>query len=66
MPKIGWSRIIAAELSQIASRISEDVSIFVNTESSRSASIGIVRKDYIDGKIWLHMAGGESGIGRVE
>ena len=34
-----------------------------NSEDSRSANIGNIRKEYILGKAWYHMAQGKSGIG---
>ncbi|SKB73829.1 signal peptidase I [Lachnospiraceae bacterium] len=36
-----------------------------SSEDSRSVNLGNVKKDYIVGKVWLHMAGGDKGIGRV-
>lgn len=36
-----------------------------NSEDSRSANLGNIRKDFIYGKAWLHMAAEESGIGIV-
>ena len=36
-----------------------------SSEDSRSANIGPVLREEIDGKAWLHMAGGGMGIGRV-
>lgn len=36
-----------------------------SSEDSRSANIGPVLREQIDGKAWLHMAGGGMGIGRV-
>ncbi len=36
-----------------------------SSEDSRSANIGNVLREEIDGKAWFHMAGGSSGIGRV-
>lgn len=37
-----------------------------NSEDSRSANIGPVKRDDIKGKVWLHMAAGDSGIGLME
>ncbi len=37
-----------------------------SSEDSRSANLGNVKKEHIVGKAWLHMAGGEAGIGRVK
>lgn len=37
-----------------------------NSEDSRSANIGSVKKDYIIGKAWFKMASGDSAIGLVE
>ena len=37
-----------------------------NSEDSRSANIGNIRKEYILGKAWYHMAQGKSGIGFVK
>ncbi len=36
-----------------------------SSEDSRSANIGNVLREHIEGKAWFHMAGGSSGIGRV-
>ncbi len=36
-----------------------------SSEDSRSANLGNVRREHIVGRAWLHMAGGDSGIGRV-
>lgn len=36
-----------------------------SSEDSRSANIGIVRKDTIYGKVWFHMASGSEGIGLI-
>ena len=36
-----------------------------SSEDSRSANIGPVLRSQIDGKVWLHMAGGGMGIGRI-
>ena len=37
-----------------------------SSEDSRSANIGPVLRSQIDGKAWLHMAGGGMGIGRID
>jgi signal peptidase I len=37
-----------------------------NSEDSRSANIGMVKKSYIIGKAWFKMASGDSDIGRIE
>lgn len=37
-----------------------------NSEDSRSANIGTVKKEYIIGKAWFKMASGDSDIGFVE
>jgi signal peptidase I len=37
-----------------------------NSEDSRSGNIGPVSKDSIIGKVWFHMASGESSMGLVE
>ncbi len=37
-----------------------------NSEDSRSANLGNIRKEHIVGQAWLHMAGGSEGIGRVK
>ena len=36
-----------------------------SSEDSRSANIGPVLRSQVEGKAWLHMAGGGMGIGRV-
>ncbi len=36
-----------------------------SSEDSRSANIGPVLRSQVDGKAWLHMAGGGMGIGRI-
>ncbi len=37
-----------------------------SSEDSRSVNLGNIKKEYIVGKVWFHMAGGDKGIGRVE
>ncbi len=37
-----------------------------NSEDSRSANIGLIKKEYIVGKAWFHMASTEDGIGFVK
>lgn len=37
-----------------------------NSEDSRSANIGNVKREYIVGRAWFHMAHGQSGIGFVK
>lgn len=37
-----------------------------NSEDSRSANLGMVKKENIYGKAWLHMAAEASGIGTIE
>ena len=37
-----------------------------NSEDSRSANLGPVKREDIVGKAWLHMGSGEEGIGRVK
>lgn len=37
-----------------------------NSEDSRSANIGPIKKEYIIGKAWFHMAGGEDSIGFIK
>lgn len=37
-----------------------------NSEDSRSANIGNVSSDMIDGKAWYHMESGKMGMGRIE
>ena len=37
-----------------------------SSEDSRSANLGSVKKDQIEGKAWFHMAGGDTGIGFVQ
>jgi len=37
-----------------------------NSEDSRSANIGLIKKEYIVGRAWFHMAGAEDGIGFVK
>ncbi|MCR5627275.1 MAG: signal peptidase I [Lachnospiraceae bacterium] len=37
-----------------------------SSEDSRSANIGPVKRTEVLGKAWLHMAGGDEGIGKVE
>lgn len=37
-----------------------------NSEDSRSANIGPVKEEYMIGKAWFHMPGGEDGIGFVK
>ncbi len=36
-----------------------------SSEDSRSPNIGPVKRSDVEGKVWLHMAGGGMGIGRV-
>lgn len=49
----------------------EDEEFFVmgdnpnSSEDSRSPNIGPVKRSDVEGKVWLHMAGGGMGIGRV-
>ena len=37
-----------------------------SSEDSRSVNLGNIKKEYIVGKVWFHMAGGDDGIGRVK
>ena len=37
-----------------------------NSEDSRSANIGSVRKSYIIGKAWMKLAAGDSGLGLID
>ena len=37
-----------------------------NSEDSRSANIGSIKKEYIIGKAWFKMASGDSAIGLVK
>ena len=37
-----------------------------NSEDSRSGNIGAVKKDNIIGKVWFHLAAGDSPIGFME
>lgn len=37
-----------------------------NSEDSRSANIGSVKKEYIIGKAWFKMASGDSEMGLIE
>ena len=37
-----------------------------NSEDSRSANIGSVRKSYIIGKAWMKLAAGDSELGLIE
>ena len=38
----------------------------INSEDSRSANIGNVTLDMIEGKIWYHLSYKDSGMGKVE
>ena len=37
-----------------------------NTEDSRSANIGNIKLEMIEGKIWYHLSYGDKRMGRVE
>ena len=37
-----------------------------SSEDSRSGNMGPVKKEYIIGKAWLHMASGDAGIGMIK
>ncbi len=37
-----------------------------SSEDSRSANMGNVKREYIEGMAWFHMAGGDTGIGFVQ
>ena len=37
-----------------------------NSEDSRSPNLGLVMRDHIVGKAWLHLASGNEGIGRIK
>ena len=37
-----------------------------NSEDSRSANIGPIKRDDIKGKVWFHMAAGDSGMGLMK
>ena len=37
-----------------------------SSEDSRSGNMGPVKKEYISGKAWLHMAYGDAGIGMIK